>query len=358
MTAVAPTRVRSHRFGWTRDGREVRRFELSSPGMTVGVLDYGAVLHSLEVPDAEGRSADVVLGYDDAASYETDPFYMGAIVGRHAGRIAGAAFDLDGLRFRLTANEGTLHLHGGTRGFGKASWRATPLERGDAVGIELWHTSPDGDEGYPGTLGVRVTYSLTATGVLAIDYCATTDRATPVNLTQHAYFDLSGGAAPDACGHELSIDADRFAPLRHDLLPVGALAPLAGTPLDFRESRRLCERIDVAHAQLGFVGGYDHYFARAQPDGTLARVARLADPATGRTLEVWTTEPGLQLYSGNFLDGRPGKRGRRNVRRAGVCLETQGYPDAPNQPGFPTTVLRPGEERRSRTEFRFFPPRA
>jgi aldose 1-epimerase len=323
--------------------------------MTVSVLDYGAVVQSLRAPDRHGQLADVVLGYADVGSYERDPFYLGAVVGRCAGRIGGAAFTLDGERHRLTANDGANHLHGGVRGFGKATWRARPFESEAGVGVELEHASPHGDEGYPGNLDVRVTYALSDANVLSVDYRATTDRATPVNLTQHSYFNLAGEGAGDVLDHELQIAAAAYTPLGGDLVPTGVLALVDGTPLDFRRPRRLGERIDADHEQLRMAGGYDHNLVLDGVRGATPELAaRLAEPASGRVLEVFTTEPGMQLYSGNFLDAAvPGKRGHRYARHAGLCLETQHFPDAPNQPGFPSTILRPGDEYRSRTEFRF-----
>jgi aldose 1-epimerase len=330
------------------------RFELlGKGGLAVTVLDYGAVIQSIRVPDREGNVADVVLGYDDVDGYERDRFYLGAVVGRYAGRIGGAAFTLDGTRFELSANDPPNHLHGGRRGFGRVAWRARPFEDGDRVGVVMEHTSPDGDEGYPGRLDVRVTYAVSANDVLSVDYHATADRPTPVNLTQHAYFNLAGEGSGDVLGHELELCASAYTPLGSNLLPTGEIAPVEGTPLDFRAPRRIGERIGADHSQLRIAGGYDHNFVVDGEPGALRPAARLADPASGRVLEVRTTEPGMQLYTGNFLDGVPGKRGRRYGPRAGVCLETQHFPDSPNQPRFPSTLLRPGEAYRSRTELRF-----
>lgn len=354
MSATDIQPVPAQAFGRTSDGREVTRYVLEgSDGFRVGILDYGAIVHSLHAPDRDGELADVVLGYDDAAGYERDGFYLGAVVGRSAGRIADASFALDGERVTLARNHGAMHLHGGARGFGKAHWRATPLESGRGPALELAYRSADGEEGYPGNLDVRVTYSLREPGVLAVDYVASTDAPTIVNLTQHSYFNLAGEGRGDVRDHVLAIDADSFTPLGADLIPLGTIVPVEGTPLDFRRAHRVGERLDGNDEQLRIAGGYDHNFVLRGSHGRLARAAQLRDPSSGRVMEVWTVEPGMQLYSGNFLDGSRGKSAHAYGPRAGLCLETQHFPDAPNQPQFPSTVLRPGEVMRSRTEFRF-----
>lgn len=345
------TGIQQRAFGRTSDGGEVACFTLDAGGgVAVDVLDYGAIVQAIRALDRDGAAADVVLGYDGIEAYERDRFYLGAVVGRSAGRIAGATFELDGRRVRLTANDAGNHLHGGARGFGKVIWRARTFEDASGAGVVLTHTSPDGDEGYPGAVDVRVTYTLSADNVLSVEYHAVTDRPTVVNLTQHSYFNLAGMG--DVLGHELEVRASAYTPLGADLIPTGVLALVEGTPLDFRAPHRIGERIDADDAQLRIGAGYDHNFALDGAAGTLRPAARLADPASGRALEVATTEPGMQLYTGNYLDAT-GKGGRRYGPRAGVCLETQHYPDAPNQPGFPSTILRPGEAYRSRTEFRF-----
>jgi aldose 1-epimerase len=322
--------------------------------MRVAVLDYGGIVQSLCVPDRDGRLGDVVLGYDEVAGYERDRFYIGAAIGRVAGRIGGAAFTLDGERYALAANDGPNHLHGGPRGFDKVVWRARTFEDADRVGVVLEHLSPDGDEGYPGNLRARITYAVNDANVLSVDYHATTDRPTPVNLTQHAYFNLAGEGSGDVLKHELTVHAESYTPLDAGLLPTGQIAPVEGTPLDFRAPRRVGERIDAAHEQLRTAGGYDHNLVLDGADGAVRPAARLSDPASGRVMEVHTTEPGMQLYTGNFLDASIlGKHGDRYGPRAGMCLETQHFPDSPNRPEFPSIILRPGEEFRSRTEFRF-----
>jgi aldose 1-epimerase len=348
-------RIHAYPFGTTREGRAVQRFTLvGAQGLELEVLEYGGVIRSLRAPDRWGHAADVVLGYDALESYEDDRFYLGAVVGRSAGRIRGGRFTLDGERIELPVNDGEHHLHGGVRGFGKAVWRGTPFVDGETPGVTLEYLSPDGEEGYPGSLAVRITYTITPSNVLAIDYRAQTDRPTPVNLTQHSYLNLAGEGAGDVLGQELTVHADRFAPLGADLIPTGELAPVAGTPLDFRSLRRVGAGIDAPHEQLRIAGGYDHTYALRRTEAGLSPAALLADPASGRVLEVFTTEPAMQLYSANFLDASVvGKQGHPYGPRAGLCLETQHFPDSPNQPAFPSTILRPGEVLRSRTELRF-----
>jgi aldose 1-epimerase len=353
MSTMTASSVRKRAFGHTREGGLVSRFVLESAGGLVAtVLDYGGIIQSLAVPGIDGRLTDVVLGYDSLADYEADEFYLGSLVGRCAGRIRRGELPIDGVMHRLPTNDGTHHLHGGRRGFGKVIWEASTLRDGDRVGVVLRHTSPDGDEGYPGTLQVQVTYAVSPDNVLSIDYRAHCDRPTAVNLTQHSYFNLAGSG--DVLGHELQVEADAFTPLDSTLVPTGEIAPVAGTPLDFRVPRAIGERIDEPHEQLSITGGYDQTLVLRGWDGSLRRVARLSDPESGRALEVHTTEPGMQLYTGNFLDGcRRGKNGHRYPRHSGVCLETQHFPDSPNHPAFPSTLLRPGAVLRSRTEYRF-----
>lgn len=342
-------------FGITADGQAVSRFTLQNAGgITVEVLDYGAIVQALRVPDRKRRMADVVLGYDDLAGYEADPFYLGAAIGRFANRIRGGTFVLDGTRYCLVTNDGPNHLHGGRRGFGKVMWRARPFEDAGTAGVVLSYRSPAGEEGFPGNLDVQITYALSADNVFRVEYRAESDRPTPVNLTQHSYFNLAGEGSGDILGHELTIHAERFTPVDASLLPTGAIAPVEGTPLDFRRAQAVGARIREDHEQLRRAKGYDHNFVLDRGGAALSKAARVVEPVSGRVLEVGTTEPGLQLYSGNFLDGiRLGKQGHRYQRHAGLALETQHFPDSPNQPGFPSRILRPGEQLRSRTEFRF-----
>ncbi len=324
--------------------------------MRAEVLEYGGILRRLEVPDASGRAASVVLGLADLAAYRADTAYLGALVGRYANRIAHGRFTLDGRTHRVPANDRGHALHGGPDGFHRRLWRATPRPGPDAAALHLELRSPDGDMGFPGTLDVTAAYTLHRDGVLRLDLTARTDRATPVNLTHHAYFHLGGAGRGDVLGHRLAVDADAYLPVDAGSIPLGPPAATAGTPFDFREARAVGERIDEDDAQLVAAGGYDHCFVLAPPPapGALRRAARLHDPRSGRRMEVWTTEPGLQLYTGNALDGSlRGPDGKRHERRAGLCLETQHLPDAPNHPSYPDPVLRPGAVRRSTTEFRF-----
>lgn len=354
---IQRARARRAPFGALPDGEPVEVFTLvNAHGLELRAITYGGIIVSLRTPDRAGRLADIVLGFDSLAGYLGNAPYFGAIIGRFANRIAGGRFTLDGTTYRLAANNGPNHLHGGVRGFDKVLWQGASFEDDNGVGVALTHTSPDGDEGYPGTVAVRVTYTLTDRDELVVDYAATTDRATPVNLTQHSYVNLAGdGVAKDILDHVLTIDASAYTPVDAALIPTGAIAPVAGTPFDFRTPTAIGARIDRDDPQLRYGGGYDHNFVLDRaPGGGLAHAARLVEPASGRTLDLYTSEPGLQVYSGNGLDGSlMGKGGRRYGRRCGLALETQHFPDSPNQPGFPTTILRPGEELRSRTVFRF-----
>ncbi|HWZ28116.1 MAG TPA: galactose-1-epimerase [Gemmatimonadales bacterium] len=324
-------------------------------GMRVKVLTYGGIIQSIEVPDSHGRLGDVVLGFDSLDGYRKDSPYFGAIVGRYANRIARGKFTLDGKEYTLAVNNGVNALHGGIKGFDKVVWSAEPFQKGDSAGVTLSYVSPDGEEGYPGTLRVTVQYTLTGANELVVDYEATTDRATPINLSQHTYFNLSAGQSSDILGHVLTIDASRYTPVDSTLIPTGALAPVAGTPFDFRAPMAIGARIGNDDPQLRIAGGYDHNFVlNGGAGGTPAHAARVVDPGSGRTLDVFTDQPGLQFYSGNFLDGTIlGKGGKTYARRGGFCLETQHFPDSPNHPGFPGTILRPGATYRTRTVYRF-----
>jgi aldose 1-epimerase len=338
-------------FGTTPDGSQVEAFTLTNAnGIELRTISYGAIIVSLRVPDRTGRMDDIVLGYDSLQGYLRVSPYFGAIVGRYGNRIGSGRFTLDGRTYRLATNNGPNHLHGGNRGFDKVVWQAEPLQNDSGVGVTFTYTSPDGEEGYPGTLLARVSYTLTDRDELVVEYHATTDQATPVNLTQHTYFNLAGDGRGDILGHELLINADSFTPVDSTLIPTGSMAPVDGTPFDFRTPTAIGARIGADDQQLRFGGGYDHNFVLRQEDVALGHAARVVEPSTGRTLDIYTTEPGLQFYSGNFLDGTiTGKGGRVYHHRYGLCLETQHYPDSPNQPQFPSTVLRPGQEYRSRT---------
>ena len=347
--------VRREPFGTTADGQAVERFTLtSSSGVTIGVLSFGGVIQSILTPDRAGTLADVTLGYDSLPEYEKDKSYLGALVGRYANRIRAGRFSLDGRDFTLAQNAGGNHLHGGMRGFNKAVWSVEPFEENGESGLVLQHVSPDGDEGYPGTLRSRVTYRLAASGELVIDFFATTDAATPVNLTQHAYFNLAGSGSGDILGHVLELNASRFTAVDSTLIPTGELRSVQGTPFDFSTPEAIGARIGADDEQLRLAGGYDHNFVIDRAGAELTLAARLTDPVSGRGVDIHTTEPGIQFYTGNFLDGTVmGKGGVPHRYRSGLALETQHFPNSPNEPAFPSTILRPGAEHRSRTIYRF-----
>ena len=342
-------------FGVTQQGETVDVITLTNArGLEVRAITYGGIIVSLRTPDRHGNLDDVVLGYDDLDGYLRDSPYFGSIVGRYGNRIANGRFALDGDTYELATNNGPNHLHGGLRGFDKVVWSAELLEGDDGVAVIFTYVSTDGDEGYPGTLTARVTYTLTDQNELIVDYLATTDKATPVNLTQHSYFNLAGAGSGDVLGHQLRINARNFTPVDETLIPIGELASVTGTPFDFTTSTPIGARIEQDDEQLIRGGGYDHNFVLDRPETGLQHAARVAEPTTGRVLDIYTTEPGLQFYSGNFLDGSiTGKSGRVYRHRYGFCLETQHFPDSPNRPNFPSTILRPGEEYRSRTVFAF-----
>ena len=353
-----PARLTRSSFGATPDGRAVHLYTMEAAGdagpVRLALATYGGHLVQASVPDRDGRPADVTLGYDDLAGYLADQAYFGATVGRYANRIARGEFSLDGKTYHLAKNNGPNALHGGVVGFNRVLWDAEPFDAVDAVGVVLRHTSPDGDQGYPGALVAAVTYTLRGDGALAIDYEATSDRPTVVNLTQHAYWNLAGHAAGSVEGHELTIVADRFTPVDATQIPTGELRAVAGTPFDFTRPHRIGERINAPDEQLRIGLGYDHNWVLRDAPGALAFAARAYEPAGGRVLEVRTTEPGLQFYSGNVIPmGLAGKGGAHYAARGGFALETQHFPDSPNQPAFPSTTLRPGETYRSRTEFHF-----
>ncbi|MEJ7812506.1 MAG: aldose epimerase family protein [Gemmatimonadaceae bacterium] len=347
-------------FGTAPGGGRAEVFTLTNArGMAVRFTDYGGIILSVAVPDRNGALADVTLGYDSMEGYAADTRYFGALIGRYANRIAGGRFALDGRDYPLATNNGPNHLHGGRRGFNAVMWTVEPFEGSAGVGAVLRYRSADGEEGYPGALDVRVTYTLTGANALIVDYRATASRATPVNLTQHAYVNLAGHDAGDIMEHELTLAARRFTPADHTLIPTGELRGVRGTPFDFTTPTAIGARIDADDDQLRHGRGYDHNFvldrAESRPEGSAtAPVARLYEPRSGRVLEIHTTEPGIQLYSGNVLEGGPvGKGGHVYRRREGLALETQHFPDSPNQPDFPSTILRPGSEYASRTVYRF-----
>lgn len=342
--------VTSRTFGLLPDGRNVTEYTLTNAsGMRARILDFGGIIRELAVPDSEGVLADIVLGFDNLDSYVSRHPYFGAIIGRYAGRIAKGQFAIGDTRFALTVNSGENHLHGGKDGFDRAVWSARCLEH--PARLILSHVSPDGDEGYPGELILQVTYTLTD-DALRIEYEATTDATTVINLTQHTYFNLAGRDSVDVLDHVLQVSADSTLELDEELIPTGTMVPVAGTPLDFRQPRRMGQEIDAGHPQLAIANGYDHNWVLSGDDHEVAAV--LLEPVSGRRLEVQTTEPGIQIYSGNFFDGSVvGKGGRAYGKNAGIALETQHFPDSPNHPGFPSTELRAGETFRSETIFRF-----
>jgi aldose 1-epimerase len=333
-------------------GQDVEIYTLTdAQGIELRIMTYGAAIVSLKTPDRAGRLQNIVLGFDTLAPYLAGVPYFGATVGRYANRIAGGRFVLDGRTYQLSRNNGPNSLHGGTRGFDKRIWSAEPMPGTDEVGLRLTYVSVAGEEGYPGELTARVTYRLRG-NALAIEYDARTTAPTPINLANHAYFNLSGDPHTPILDHRLTIAATRFTPVDATLIPTGELRPVAGTPFDFRTPQALGSRIDARDEQLQLGHGYDHNWVLDKPDLSVpvaVTAAFLSDPASGRTLEVRTTQPGLQVYSGNFLDGKPSGSGTVFAYRTGLCLETQHFPDSPNHPSFPGTVLRPGQTYSERT---------
>ena len=355
--AADGVRVARSAYGTLPDsGGAVEQFTLTNAhGVEVRAISYGAIITSIRTPDKAGVLGDIVYGYDSLSGYVKDPSYFGAVVGRFANRLARARFTLDGKTYTLAANDGANALHGGRRGFNKVLWQGEPFTRGDTAGVTFRYTSRDGEEGYPGTLQVAVSYGLTPNDELVIDYEATTDKATPVNISQHSYWNLHGGGHGTILDHLLTIDAAEYTPVDSTLIPTGAITPVAGTPFDFRTPTPIGARITQTDTQLRYGKGYDHNWVLDRKGATgLVHAVRVADPTTGRTLDITTTEPGLQFYSGNFLDGSiHGKGGEPYVHRGAIVLETQHYPDSPNQKAFPSTILKPGETMRSRTILTF-----
>lgn len=344
-SSIALAEVKVSDFGKTKEGAPVELFTLKNAnGVVAKLSSRGATLTEWHVPDKDGNMADIVFGFDSVAGYESeDNQYFGTTTGRVANRIANGRFTIDGKEYRVPTNDGPNALHGGVaRSLDKVVWEGKPFERDGEQGVVFTYTSPDGEEGYPGNLDLTVTYTLTDDDELRIDYLATTDKATPVNLTNHSYFNLSGAGSETNLDHEVMIVADHYTPVDETLIPTGEIAPVAGTPLDFREFHAIGERVDQMGTGTG--AGYDHNFVLNNQDGDLALAAKVRDPKSGRVLSVFTTEPGVQFYGGNFLQGQAGKGGETYPYRSGFCLETQHYPDSINQPNFPSIVLRPGEE--------------
>jgi len=338
--------IQQEPFGTTKDGKPVTLYTLRNKnGVEAKITNYGGIVVSLTAPDRNGQFADIVLGYDNLAGYLKETPYFGCLVGRYGNRIAKGKFTLDGKTYTLATNNGPNALHGGLVGFDKVLWKARPFESANGPALELTYLSKDGEEGYPGNLLVKAVYTLTADNGLRLDYTATTDKPTVVNLTQHSYFNLAGQGNGDILGHVVVINANAFTPVDSTLIPTGEIRPVKGTPFDFTTPHTIGERIHVADEQLKFGGGYDHNWVLNKGfEKQLSLAATVTEPNSGRVLEVWTTEPGLQFYCGNFLDGTiTGKGGKVYKHRYGFCMEPQHYPDSPNQPLFPSTVLRPGE---------------
>jgi len=348
------SRVAKAEFGRMPDGTVVDGYTIRNKlGTSLHAITYGAIITSLRTAARGGRMGDIVLGFNDLTTYLAGHPYFGAVVGRYANRIAKGRFTIDGHSYQVPTNNGVNTLHGGTRGFDKVVWKATSFENDTSAGVILTYVSPDGDMAYPGRLDVRVTYTLTDSNELVVDYFATTDKATPINLSQHTYFNLAGEGQRDILEHVLQLNASRYTPIDSTLIPTGELAPVAGTPFDFRTATQIGARIGLTNEQLKFGRGYDHNFVLDRRGNGVQHAARVVEPSTGRTLDVSTDQPGVQFYSGNFLDGSNRGKGGVYAHRFGFCLETQHFPDSPNKPAFPSTILRPGERFTSRTVFRF-----
>jgi aldose 1-epimerase len=353
IIAMVRPEIRKQPFGMTANQEPVDLYTLTNVnGLEARIMTYGATVVSLKVPDRRGKLADVVLGYESLEGYLKNSPFFGAIVGRYGNRIGKGRFSLNGKEYTLAKNNGENTLHGGTKGFDKVVWRAKEAKQKDGDSLSLSYLSKDGEEGFPGNLSVTVVYTLTNNNELKIEYSATTDKITVVNLTHHSYFNLAGEGS--ILNHQLMIDANRFTPVDEGLIPTGELRSVKGTPMDFTRSSTIGARIDQQDEQLTFGKGYDHNWVLNNPGGKLAFAARVYEPGSGRVMEVFTTEPGLQFYSGNFLDGTiTGKGGQVYKQRYGFCLETQHFPDSPNKPKFPSTVLKPGQHYTSTTIYKF-----
>ena len=346
--------IKKSSFGKTLEGQAVDLYTLTNKeGMEVAITNFGGIVVSVKVRDRSGKVADVVLGYDSLDGYVKDKSYFGALIGRYGNRIAKGKFSIDGVTYTLAQNNGPNSLHGGTKGFNKMAWSAKEVSSKDGAALQLNYLSKDGEEGYPGNLKVQVVYTLTDANEIKIEYSATTDKKTVLNLTNHSYFNLAGQGTGDILGHELMLQADKFTPVDATLIPTGELRDVSGTPIDFRAKTAIGARIKNDDEQLKLGNGYDHNFVLRR-SGDLALAARVVEPNSGRVLEVSTTEPGIQFYSGNFLDGSAvGKGGKPITFRTGFCLETQHFPDSPNHPDFPSTMLTPGQRYHSVTVYKF-----
>jgi len=342
-------------FGSTPEGKKADLFTLTNPnGLVAKITNYGCIVTELHVPDRDGKFADIVLGFDNLDDYIKDTPYFGAVVGRYGNRIAKGKFTLNGKEYSLAVNNGQNHLHGGLKGFDKVIWDAQAMNTKDGPALKLTYLSPDGEEGYPGNLSCTVIYTLTNKNELKISYEAETDKPTPINLTHHSYFNLAGHDAGDILAHEIMIDADRTTPVDEGLIPTGQIAPVKGTPMDFKKPTPIGARIDQQDQQLKFGRGYDHNWVLNNNSGELALACSVYEPTTGRVMDLYTTEPGMQFYSGNFLDGSNiGKGGAVYNLRNGFCLETQHFPDSPNRPEFPSVILQPGQKYKHVTAYRF-----
>ena len=349
------TEIIKELFGKTPDGSQADLYTLvNERGVKIKITNYGGIIVSLISPDRHGQPADIVLGYDSLAEYLDQHLYFGCIVGRYANRIADSNFLLNGDAYELNSNEGSNHLHGGISGFDKKIWQIKEISGQEGSGLEFSGVSADGEEGYPGRLAITFCYILSETNELIIRYKAITDKPTIINLTQHSMFNLSGDMSQNILDHELMLNANRITPVNANLLPTGELREVAGTPFDFRQPTAIGAGIKSDDIQLGYGNGYDHNWVLNNPDGSLNLAARVVEPTSGRILEAFTTEPGLQLYTGNYLDGSSiGKGGVAYNQYAGFALEAQHFPDSPNQPKFPTTVLNPGDTYRQTTVYRF-----
>ena len=341
--------IQQEPFGTTPEGDMITAYTLSDgDGIEVKIINYGAIVVSLKTPDRNGVSDDIVLGYDTLDGYRSDTSFFGATIGRYANRIAGGRFSLNGVEYTLAVNDGPNHLHGGPGGFHKVVWSAEPFEESGSVGLRLTYLSPDGEEGYPGNLNVTLTYTLTDTKELRMLFEATTDKDTPVNLTHHGYFNLTGSARRDILDHELMLAADNYTPVDDTLIPTGEITPVKATDMDFTTPMAIGARI------ANVPGGYDHNYVLTKDEGVLSLAARVYEPESGRVMEISTTEPGIQFYSGNFMnDSMIGKGGNAYDRYYAFCLEPQHFPDSPNQPQFPSTILSPGEKYEHLSVFRF-----
>lgn len=342
-------KIEKSSFGKTKDGQQVSLFTCTNANkLVLKLTDYGAIVVAVETPDRAGKLANINLGFPSLEGYLQRHPYFGATVGRYCNRIAKGTFTLDEKDYKLATNNGPNHLHGGEKGFDRQMWKAAEIKEADRVGVKFARRSPDGEEDYPGNLDVAVAYTLTNNNELKVEFSATTDKSTPVNVTNHNYWNLAGAGSGTILDHELTINAEKYLPVDEGLIPTGELADVQGTPLDFTKAHRIGERIQQIKADPV---GYDHCFVLRSQDGSLALAARVREPKSGRVMEIYTTQPGIQFYSGNFLNGEAGNGGYKQYE--GFCLETQHYPDSPNQPSFPTTILKPGQKFSQTTVHRF-----